>query len=105
MQVLNSHWHIHIVESECIWRSNMRKFLLKPGSLLWLPAIGLSLAFFLEGLRSEYSALSGDQINILTACIKQDFPNLLRGDLIVGDAGNVDYYTPWFVNMVPRELR
>lgn len=65
--------------------------------------VAVSLAFFIEGLNSDYTALSGDQINILTMCAKLDHPDLLQGDLIVGDVRNTEYYTPWFL-MVVRVL-
>ena len=60
----------------------------------------ISLGFFFEGMRANYSSLSGDQINILTVVIKKDHPNLLQNDLVVGDARSVDYYIPFFVNTI-----
>jgi|GEM_PF-833537 len=60
----------------------------------------ISFGFFLDGTRAEYSSLSGDQINILTICAKKDHPHLLQDDLVAGDLRNVDYYIPFFVNLI-----
>lgn len=63
-------------------------------------SLAISLAFFWEGMKADFSSLSGDQINILSVAAKKDYPRLLEGDLVVGEAQNVDYYTPVFVNIV-----
>ena len=63
-------------------------------------SILLSMGFFWESLDNDFSSLSGDQINILTICIKLDDPEILVGDLIVGNPKNIDYYIPAFVNLV-----
>jgi hypothetical protein len=60
----------------------------------------LSAGFFLKGLNANFSSLSGDQLNILTVCVKKDNPDLLQGDLVAGDFNNVKYYIPVFVDLV-----
>lgn len=67
---------------------------------LLLLSLFISMTFFWEGRTATVSSLSGDQINILTVCIKRDQPSLLQQDMIVGDPRNVAYYTPWFVDTV-----
>jgi hypothetical protein len=61
-------------------------------------ALTITLGFFWEGMRADFSAISGDQVNILTICIKKDRPELLKGDLIAGDPRSTAYYTPLFVS-------
>ena len=63
-------------------------------------ALVLSMAFFWEGRRATFSALSGDQVNILTICARLDHPGLLEGDLIAGDINGLRFYTPFFVSVV-----
>ncbi len=58
----------------------------------------LSLLFYLEGRKATIADLCGDQVNILTLCVKKDNPHLLTEDNVVGRAANVDYYIPAFVN-------
>ena len=60
----------------------------------------VSFAHFYAGFADRYSDLSGDQINILTICAKKDHPELFKGDLVVGDLRNVEYYTPLFVECI-----
>jgi hypothetical protein len=69
---------------------------------LWFAGFSaaVSLAFFWEGGKTGYAALSGDQINILTICAKQDHPGLFQGDMVVGDPRSTAYYIPWFVKLV-----
>lgn len=63
-------------------------------------SVAITLGFFWDGIGADYSALSGDQYNILAICAKRDHPQLLRDDLIVGNPSDVAYYTPVFVNLV-----
>jgi hypothetical protein len=63
-------------------------------------SLALSLSFFWTAASADYSSLSGDQLNILTVCVKMDRPELLQGDLVAGDVNNVRYYIPVFVTMV-----
>lgn len=60
----------------------------------------ISLAFYWDGVHADYSALNGDQFNIIPVCAKKDNPRLFRGDQIVGNLQGVDYYTPAFVDLV-----
>jgi len=69
-------------------------------SAFLLFALAITLGFFWEGLQADFSALSGDQVNILTICVKKDHPELLQGDLIAGDPRSTAYYTPLFVGLV-----
>jgi hypothetical protein len=66
-------------------------------------SVALTLGFFLEQQGSpEYSDLNSDQINILAICIRQDNPDLLRGDLIVGNPADSSFYTPLYVWLVRK---
>lgn len=63
-------------------------------------SIALSVGFYLDGMHAQWSALSGDQINILTICAAKDHPGLLAGDEIAGQPRNLNYYIPLFVHLV-----
>lgn len=60
----------------------------------------LSVGFFLDGIASNVTSLSGDQINILTIVKKLDYPQLYRNDQIAADIAPLKYYTPSFVNLI-----
>ncbi|MGC8667528.1 MAG: hypothetical protein ACP5VE_05375 [Chthonomonadales bacterium] len=77
------------------------------GRVAWLPyvlfglfSIALSVGFYLDGMHAQWSALSGDQINILTICAAQDHPGMMEGDEIAGRPGILNYYIPFFVRLV-----
>ncbi|MCC6862434.1 MAG: hypothetical protein IT158_27910 [Bryobacterales bacterium] len=63
-------------------------------------ALAVTLGFFWEGRQADFSQISGDQVNILTICVKKDHPELLKGDAIAGDPRSTAYYTPLFVDLV-----
>jgi hypothetical protein len=63
-------------------------------------SLAISLGFFIEGMKADFSSLAGDQINILLICAKKDYPQLFTGDQVIGDERNVDYYIPVFVGLV-----
>jgi hypothetical protein len=63
-------------------------------------SLALSLSFFWQGMRAEFSSLSGDQFNILAVCSIKDYPDRFRGDLIVGRPEDTKFYIPAFVNLV-----
>ena len=63
-------------------------------------SLTISLGFFWEGTKADFSSLSGDQVNILTVAAKKDRPHLLQGDLVAGDTRSIDYYIPVFVSLV-----
>lgn len=60
----------------------------------------ISLGFFWEALHTRLSELNGDQVNILTICVKKDYPDRLPADLLAGDTKNLTYYIPAYVDLV-----
>lgn len=57
----------------------------------------IASGFFIDGLHSNATDISGDLGNILPICIKKDNPELFAGDTYLDDVNNVKYYTPFFV--------
>jgi len=77
------------------------------GLPIWMTYVAFALfsvvvsgGFFLDGLHARWSALSGDQINILTICAAQDHPGMFSGDEIAGQPKILNYYIPLFVWLV-----
>ena len=54
-------------------------------------------AFWIYHRPSGYTALSGDNNNIIPICHKKDNPALFQDDLYLNDLENVRYYTPFYV--------
>ena len=57
----------------------------------------LASAFYIEGLKSDVTAISGDLANIIPICKKIDNPSLYTNDLYLDNLENVKYYTPFYI--------
>lgn len=78
----------------------LRKRPLMPVLVFAVFSLFVSLWFFREAINADATSLVGDQINILAICAKKDFPNLLNSDQVVGDTRNIEFYTPFFIDVV-----
>jgi len=58
----------------------------------------IAISYYIYHIPSGYTALSGDNNNIIPVCIKKDNPNLFQNDLFLNDLNNVKYYTPFYVD-------
>ncbi|MDD5677966.1 MAG: hypothetical protein PHW60_08270 [Kiritimatiellae bacterium] len=63
-------------------------------------AVLLNGRYAWEGARQGASMLVTDQVNFLTICARNDYPDRLDGDMIAGEAQSAHYYIPAFVDLV-----
>lgn len=67
---------------------------------LLLVNLSIALGFFFENKGIGFTQLSSDLHNSIPVCYKLDDDSLYQKDLYLYDAGNVRYYTPFYIQTI-----
>ena len=60
----------------------------------------LSLGFYIDNKNALFTDISSDSANIIPVCLKKDNPNLFANDLYLDNLQDVEYYTPFYVDLL-----